>query len=238
MIDRNRFKKRVEASPILIDDVGFSQESKKVNDKLLNCEYQRFLGYIRRCKSCTARETNFLPVPPQGSLGSYYVFQGRNPGVREAENGVPFYRKAPGGRVFDLYLEYLGLGRDKVYVTNSLFCYTKKDRPPNGEERTVCSWWKLREYRYLLNMKILFLLGNDAFQGFFNVKESIIRYLGLTFLVRWDFGRNLICVPVLHPGYILRNRDMTDIVKLQLTYIKDKYIGNCESLGVIDGIRV
>lgn len=185
--------------------------------KIQNVTYNGFIDTLKRCECCTVRPEARQPVPPEGDQSSDIVLVGRNPGIQEDINGRPFFPAAPGGKWLGKYLEALDLKRQDVYITNSLFCYTKKDRPPEWHEISVCAAWKVVEFSFLRNMRYLFLLGNDAIREFYgHDTKSVVRIFGVIYRMKFQ-GRPLIVFPCYHPAFTMR-KDI--LVKDTFSYLK------------------
>ena len=74
-------------------------------------------------------ENKYFPVIGEGSHDAKIMFVGEAPGRNEAKTGKPFCGAA--GKVLDQLLEYVGIPRASVYVTNIV-----KDRPPENRDPT------------------------------------------------------------------------------------------------------
>ncbi|MFP4345161.1 MAG: uracil-DNA glycosylase family protein [Anaerolineales bacterium] len=73
------------------------------------------------------QENDFSAVPGEGDPDAEIMFIGEAPGKQEAQSGRPFVGSA--GRVLDGLLESIGLGRERVFITNIV-----KDRPPQNRD--------------------------------------------------------------------------------------------------------
>jgi DNA polymerase len=168
-------------------------------------DYHHLRFTMSTCVSCEARKEARQVVLPEGDVGSDTVFVGRNPGWEEDVHGQPFYPSATAGSWFMKYLEAVGVDRSKIYITNSLLCHTKKDRPPVDTELVWCSVWKYLEFLKLTNMKYLFLLGGDALKQTMGYEfMSIMRIFGDVYQTRFH-GRQLLVFAVPHPAASWRN---------------------------------
>lgn len=71
-----------------------------------------------RCDECPLRGKK--PVPPEGPLNPELVIVGEAPGALEETKGLPF--QGPSGQLLNEMLKENGTKRERVYVTNTLFC--------------------------------------------------------------------------------------------------------------------
>lgn len=160
------------------------------------------LGDMKSC--CSRFGACGKPVPPEGPLDATYVFMGRDPGEQEVEHGRPFYPEAPGGGLFMEYLEVLGLERGDVYITNVTFCRAPKNAPPDADVIMACAALHVNEFKSLKNVKYVFPMGTTAFQLVTGVFSSVTPYIGHFLKIDlWD-RKDVIVIPLHHPGYLLR----------------------------------
>ena len=88
------------------------------------------------CKNCDLCKTRKNSVPGTGNQNADIVFVGEAPGKSEDLHGKPFVGSA--GKKLDEALEYSGLTRNQVYITNIVKCRPPKNRIPNDEEKIMC----------------------------------------------------------------------------------------------------
>lgn len=184
---------------------------------------------VKKCSGCGLAEGRmYSPVLPVGSEGSHYVVIGRSPGRTEGENGTPFFSGSPGGAYLDRYLSLLGVSRSDVHVTNSCFCRGVGDRVPEAWEVGACAKrFKGMELALLSTPKFVFLLGNDAVKVVVSGgSDSIVRGYGRSFVMRGGkvFRGVVYAFPVFHPGSVMRDRSLMDLVSDQLLMVREKYV--------------
>ena len=110
-----------------------------------------------KCELCKSRKN---AVPGNGNQNSEIVFIGEAPGRSEDKEGVPFVGAA--GKKLSLALEYAGLSRDSVYITNVVKCRPPKNRVPTINEQNSCKEYLESELR-LIKPKIICIMGNTAY---------------------------------------------------------------------------
>lgn len=185
-------------------------------------------GKIKECKGCGMQtRRKFDPVQPRGDRGAYFVVVGRNPGRIEMENGTPFHPKAPGGGYLDNYLNILGVGRTGVYVTNAFFCWASGPLLDEAETRKCATRFKSMELGLLERPKFVFLLGNSAVRAVVDSgAPSILKNYGKYFVARGGkvLRGTVFLFPVMHPGSVMRERKLMDVVGDQLLEIKKKFV--------------
>ncbi|OGH10867.1 MAG: hypothetical protein A2684_00995 [Candidatus Levybacteria bacterium RIFCSPHIGHO2_01_FULL_36_15b] len=92
---------------------------KKIRDEIWNLGDSSLYKYRKQNK--------YFPVIGEGDHNAKIIFIGEAPGQKEAETGKPFCGAA--GKILDELIEFIGLKRGDVYITNVV-----KDRPPNNRD--------------------------------------------------------------------------------------------------------
>ena len=179
-----------------------------------------FRNHIRNCSACNARLDRVSnPIPPEGDPESLFVIVGRNPSSVDTVNSGIFRKDSNYGKIFELYLERLGLSRGEVYLTNSLFCPLPQNRDPHPLERIVCSLHKKVEFGFVRKARIVLLMGDDALKQFvdpsLDIRSNWDRYfaIGSRFLI-----------PIMHVGFFLKNPHEQNNIIRHLEVIKHRFI--------------
>jgi uracil-DNA glycosylase family 4 len=131
---------------------------------------------IRRCNICKKGKTG-LPVPGEGNLNSKIVFVGMAPGRNESKVGRPFVGMA--GRNLELFLSSINLRREEVYLTSPVKYYPGKRLL--RDEEILHGMEHLRKQIDIIDPKIIVLLGEVAYFGFFRKREKITKIHGKVF---------------------------------------------------------
>ena len=114
------------------------------------------------CKKCDLCKTRTNAVPGKGSLNAELFFIGEAPGRSEDRKGEPFVGVA--GKKLSIALEYAGLSREEVYITNIVKCRPPKNRVPLEKEEKSCEGF-LKSEIALIKPKIICVMGNTAFHS-------------------------------------------------------------------------
>ena len=160
----------------------------------------------RDCADCPLSARRRTVVFGEGNPESPLVLVGEGPGEEEDRTGRPFVGNA--GKLLDKALAECGLGRDKVYICNTVKCRAAdwatgkpKNRPPAPDEVVACRRW-LRPQLQAVNPWVVLCVGAPSAKN----------------LIRPDFkitaDRGKFCasehahaaIATLHPSYILRNQ--------------------------------
>jgi DNA polymerase len=159
---------------------------------------------IVSCTKCYLAKTRTNAVPGAGPVESDIMFIGEAPGRNEDLKGQPFVGIA--GQVLSEALEYAGLRRHNVYITNVVKCRPPNNRQPNKEEIDACHGYLLEELN-LVRPKIICILGNTAFSSLLNGNSitknrgKIIKRNGLLYFV------------TVHPAAVIYNQQLGQVLK-------------------------
>ena len=152
----------------------------------------------RGCHACPLGETRKNLVFGKGDRAAKLVFVGEAPGETEDETGIPFVGRA--GKLFDLYLDAVGIARDSVYVCNILKCRPPKNRDPKPEEEDACIGY-LRAQLALIRPKLVVCLGRISAMRLIRPDFRITKEHGQWF----DAPDGYRICAVYHPSLLLRD---------------------------------
>jgi len=161
------------------------------------------------------KANNYFPVVGQGNHHATIMFIGEGPGRNEAETGVPFCGAA--GKVLDELLQFIGLPREEVYITNIL-----KDRPPENrdplpEEVKLYAPFLDRQID-IIRPKVIVPLGRfsmDYIMKKFGLEKDlkpIGQMHGRVFKTNPLFGFPVTIVPLYHPAVAVYNSNTRDVL--------------------------
>ncbi len=154
--------------------------------------------HCNHCQRCELGATRTHAVVGRGNLKAPIMIIGEGPGQNEDETGLPFVGKA--GQLLEKILAAVKLDTEKdIYICNIVKCRPPGNRVPTPEEISACKPYLLEQIR-LVDPKIILLTGATAVKGLTGDKRGITKIRGTW--MEWD-GR--LCMPILHPAYLLRN---------------------------------
>lgn len=162
--------------------------------------YKTMEALAQHCQSCHRCElgaNRTHAVVGRGNLQAPIMIIGEAPGQNEDETGLPFVGRA--GQLLEKILESVKLGEQDVYICNINKCRPPSNRVPTTEEIAACKPYLLEQIR-LVDPKIILLTGATAVKALTNEKRGITKIRGTW--MEWE-GR--LCMPILHPAYLLRN---------------------------------
>ena len=172
-----------------------------------------------KCKSCSlcslsATRTNV--VFGTGNKNAVLMFVGEAPGENEDNTGIPFVGRA--GKLFDKYLEAVGIPRDDVYIANMLKCRPPKNRDPEEGEQDLCIQY-LREQVRLVQPKMIVCLGRISAMRLIHDNYKITKEHG-TWVKKGSFEMTA----VYHPSLLLRgNLQYKEEMLTDMKEVAEKY---------------
>ena len=174
----------------------------------------------QKCKGCTEcvlHQTRTNVVFGCGNRDAELMFIGEAPGESEDLSGVPFVGRA--GKLFDKYLEAVGIDREDVYIANILKCRPPNNRDPLPEEQDACIA-HLREQVRLIKPKIIVCLGRISAMKLIDPNFRITREHG-TFFKKGAFE----IVSIYHPSLLLRDPSKREETFIDMKKIAKKLEG-------------
>ena len=152
-------------------------------------------GEVIVCKKCRLYESRKNAVPGEGSERTKVMFVGEAPGEQEDIQGRPFVGSA--GKLLTELLASVGLGREKVYITNIVKCRPPNNRPPHKDETGACKPYLERQI-LLLAPRVICPMGNSAIHSLIESEKSVTDLHGIPF----EEG-NVTYFPMYHPAAAL-----------------------------------
>jgi DNA polymerase len=150
------------------------------------------------CHRCDLGATRTKAVVGRGNPKALIMIIGEAPGQNEDETGLPFVGKA--GQLLEKILASVNFDTEKdVYICNINKCRPPGNRVPTPDEVAACKPYLLEQIR-LVDPKIILLTGATAVKGLTGDKRGITKIRG-----SWMEWEGRLCMPILHPAYLLRN---------------------------------
>lgn len=151
---------------------------------------------------CALSRTATHLVFGDGNPAARVVLIGEAPGSEEDRRGLPFV--GPSGQLLDRMLASIGLSRQNVFISNTVFWRPPGNRSPSSGEVAVCMPFVERLIE-LIDPEILVTLGGPAAHALYGRAEAIGRLRG-----RWltyqtpRLARPIAATALFHPAYLLR----------------------------------
>lgn len=166
------------------------------------------------CKKCPLWETRTNVVFGGGNTEAEVMFIGEAPGEDEDLSGLPFIGRS--GKLFDKYLEKLGMHRKDFYIANMLKCRPPKNRDPKRKEQDICINYLISQIN-LIKPRMIVCLGRISAMRLIKADFKITKEHGV-----WFKGDNYKICAIYHPSLILRDPARGDEMLADLKMIKDE----------------
>lgn len=156
---------------------------------------------INSCKKCDLYFSRKNPVCGFGKSNPRIMILGEAPGAKEDELGKPFIGRS--GQLLDKALDYAGILRHELYITNSVKCRPKIGRAPKVAEIKKCSDF-LKDEMNIVMPRLIVPMGNAAIKSIghvFGINFGRISEVQGSFL----HFKGTFFAPQYHPAAILRD---------------------------------
>lgn len=151
---------------------------------------------------CALKETATRLCLSDGNPAARIMLIGEAPGFEEDRQGKPFVGAS--GRLLDRMLAEIGLDRDSVYITNTVFWRPPGNRAPTAGEIAICLPFVERQIE-LLRPQLLLFVGGIAARALLGLDQGVTRIRGRWFSYTAPAGDSPIpALVTFHPAYLLR----------------------------------
>ncbi|MDX2064686.1 MAG: uracil-DNA glycosylase [Fimbriimonadaceae bacterium] len=176
-------------------------------DRLANLA--RLRAEAQSCAQCPLAERRTNVVFGEGDPLSPLVLVGEGPGEQEDKAGRPFVGRA--GQLLDKALAEAGVGRERVYITNTVKCRAAdwstgkpQNRAPLPEEVQACRNWLVPQLTAIEPYAIL-CVGAPSAKNLIRPNFQITKERGKYF----PCALARVAIATLHPSYILRQANIS-----------------------------
>jgi uracil-DNA glycosylase family 4 len=169
------------------------------------------------CTRCALSESRTQVVFGSGNADADLMFVGEAPGAEEDRQGLPFVGRS--GTFLTRALEEVGIGRDDVFIANTLKCRPPDNRDPLASEIETCQPW-LFEQIELIEPRVVATLGNFATKLLSGDPAGITKVHGRP-VVRRLGNRWVRLFPMFHPAAALRSTGVADQFREDVAALPD-----------------
>ncbi len=159
--------------------------------------FEQIWAELVDCTRCPLHEGRTNIVHTEGNRNARLMFIGEAPGADEDAQARPFVGRA--GQLLIKIIEALGLSREDVVIGNVNRCRPPGNRPPTGEEASICKPFLQREIA-LVQPEVIVVLGNTAMKNLLGTREGITKVRG-----QFQDFKGIKVMPTFHPAYLLRD---------------------------------
>lgn len=151
---------------------------------------------------CALKKTAMRTVIADGNPQARVMLIGEAPGAQEDQQGIPFC--GPSGKLLDKMLGSIGLTRETVYISNTVFWRPPGNRQPSAEEIAICQPF-VEKHVALVGPALLLLAGSVAAGALLRQSQSIGRLRQKTYPYTNPYLQSPVeAVVLFHPSYLLR----------------------------------
>jgi uracil-DNA glycosylase len=200
-----------------------------VAEKLLHdaCEIAAAAGSIDELRQalvdydgCALKKNATNLVFGDGNPKAKVVLIGEGPGAEEDRQGLPFV--GPSGQLLDKMLASIGLDRQQVYISNTVFWRPPGNRTPTTAETALCMPF-VERLMELIDPEILITLGGPAAKVMLAETAGVGRLRGKWYAYSTPkLSRPVQATALFHPAYLLRSPAHKREAWRDLLMIRDK----------------
>ena len=157
---------------------------------------------IENFEGCSLKKTATNLVFVDGNPEGRVFLIGEAPGAEEDRQGKPFV--GPSGQLLDKMLASIGLDRNKVLISNTVFWRPPGNRTPTPLEVSSCLPF-IERIIEIMRPEVIIPLGGPAAKSLLGQKAGIGKLRG-----RWfeyssqETDHTIPATPLFHPAYLLR----------------------------------
>lgn len=169
---------------------------------------------------CALKKTATNLVFGDGNPKAKIVLIGEGPGAEEDRQGLPFV--GPSGQLLDKMLASIGLDREQVFISNTVFWRPPGNRTPTSGETALCMPF-VERLMELIDPEILITLGGPAAKAMLAETAGVGRLRGKWYTYSTPkLPRPVQATALFHPAYLLRSPVHKREAWRDLLMIRDK----------------
>lgn len=175
--------------------------------------------YVHQYDGCAIKKTALHTVFGDGSSHADVMFIGEAPGANEDKYGIPFCGQS--GKLLNNILLSVGLKREEVYITNTIFWRPPGNRRPTFEEFHQCRPF-VEKHIAFINPKLIVLVGSTAVESLLDSKVSMHTLRdGLYEYTNQYLNHKIKTFVIFHPSYLLRQQNKKKLMWYDMLRVKD-----------------
>jgi uracil-DNA glycosylase family 4 len=174
---------------------------------------------VRNFDGCHLKKMATNTVFCDGDPKSKIMIIGEAPGNNEDLQGIPFCGDS--GKLMNEMFAAIGLPREKVYITNSLFWRPPGNRRPTDDELAMCKPF-VEKHIGLIAPKLIVLMGATAMYSVLGSDEAISKVRGKFLDYKNPYLPNPIkSISLFHPSYLMRQSSKKRLAWADMLEIKN-----------------
>jgi DNA polymerase len=174
---------------------------------------------VKDFDGCSLKKMATNTVFADGSCDSKVMIIGEAPGNHEDLQGIPFCGDS--GKLLNEMFKAIGISRENLYITNTLFWRPPGNRKPTTDELAMCKPF-VEKHIFLMQPKLIVLVGATAMLDVMKFKDPISKMRGKFFDYQNQYLDSPIKTTILfHPSYLMRQSDKKRLAWQDLLMIKE-----------------
>lgn len=157
---------------------------------------------IETFEGCALKKTATNLVLSDGPENARLMLVGEAPGAEEDRQGVPFV--GPSGQLLNAMLESIGIAREQVLISNSVFWRPPGNRTPTTQETVVCRPF-IERLIEIVHPRVLVCVGAPSAHNLLGETQGISRLRGKWYMFQTPrLSAPVDATALFHPAYLLR----------------------------------
>jgi len=153
-------------------------------------------------EGCALKKTATNLVLCDGPADARLMLIGEAPGAEEDRQGVPFV--GPSGVLLNAMLESIGIQREQVMISNSVFWRPPGNRTPTTQETVVCRPF-IERLIEIVHPDVLVCVGAPSAHNLLGETQGISRLRGKWYTYQTPkLSAPIHATAMFHPAYLLR----------------------------------
>ena len=157
----------------------------------------------RRCDNCSS----YVKILPKYNKQPKIVFIGRAVTAKDIKTMQVISEEHPSYAIIKKITNAFHVSTQDCYYTNVSFCGSPKVNSLTEQNFKSCSYFKELEFLSMEIPDLFILLGNDAFNAFFDRNSSVTSILGNAYVAEY-LGKERLFIPLPHPVTLLRDEEL------------------------------
>lgn len=175
------------------------------NDLSPSKKHLALFKLISICNKCKVVRQGF--IAPRYNPNPKAIFISRSTTKKDLKYGNLLDTSVPQTSIIKGICDIFDMSLQDIYFTNTCMCITKSINDVTSKMCKNCYLYKKLEFETIKIPKIIFLLGNDAFNSIFDMNCTVNHILGDIFYSKY-LGEYRLFIPIPHPVNLLRDKQL------------------------------
>lgn len=177
-------------------------------------------NFVHNFNDCELKKGANNMVFADGDSTAKLMLIGEAPGAEEDKTGVPFCGRS--GKLLDNIFKSIGLTRQELYITNTVFWRPPGNRRPTNEELAICKPI-VDKHISLVAPQMIVLVGSTAVEAMLGINKPMHEMRGQIFNYHNSYLKcDIPCMVILHPSYLLRQPNKKKLMWLDMLFLRQQ----------------